>query len=47
MRGAENFVSQQTSVSLTGDFDVMVNSEELNEVRDYIRYNRVRVYLRT
>lgn len=46
MRGAKNFVSLQTSVSLTREFNVVVNIEELNEARDQRRYNRVQICLR-
>jgi hypothetical protein len=56
MKGAEYFVSLQTSVVLTKECDVTINSEKLIGTTEYLtlqtvcrisrcRYNRVRLYL--
>jgi hypothetical protein len=56
MKVTKYFVSLQTSVVITGEYNVMVNSEELIGIAQYLtlytrcrlnrcRYNRVRLYL--
>jgi hypothetical protein len=55
MKGTECFVSLETSVVITAECTVMVNSDELNGTTEYLtlqarcrinrcRYNRVRLY---
>lgn len=55
IKGEEHFVSLQTSVIITDEYEVVVNSEERTGTRDYLttqtrcriyrcRYNRVRMH---
>jgi hypothetical protein len=36
IKGGEHFVSLQTSVVITDEYEVVVNSEERNGTRDYL-----------